>query len=85
MQRMLLGVALGCAMLAAGCIRCPIGTTRCDGNGAVACLSNGTWRRYLDCDEVASRSDGGAWVCCNVQPADGGPPGAACLPASECH
>lgn len=75
--------ALICAALVAGCVRCPVGTTKCDGNAAVACLSNGLWQRYLDCDQVAARSDGGAWVCCNVQPSDG-QPGAACVPASEC-
>lgn len=83
MRRIFVGVVFMCATLWGGCIRCPVGTTRCDGNAAIACLSNSTWTRYRDCDEVAGRADGGAWVCCNVQQDAGAV--AACVPASECH
>jgi hypothetical protein len=47
MKMKFVGVALACAALAAGGVRCPVDTTQCDGNAAIACLGDCTWRRYL--------------------------------------
>jgi hypothetical protein len=77
-------VALVLVLVAGGCVRCQPGTTKCDGNAAIACLSNGMWQRFLDCNQVTPPGDGGAWVCCDVQqPASRA--GATCLPAKECR
>jgi hypothetical protein len=58
-------------LFTSGCIRCKIGTTRCDGNAAVACLSNGTWHKFLDCDQVARQTGEGPWSCQQVPRTDG--------------
>jgi hypothetical protein len=62
--------------------KCPVGTTHCNGNVAEACLADGTWGRFADCDEV-SRQSGGEWLCCDVHRANG-QMGAACVPKAEC-
>ena len=79
-----LAAAVGAAGLAltSGCVRCQVGSTKCDGNAAYTCLSNGFWRKSMSCDQVGIQS-GKPFACCNVQRKNG-ELGSTCLPAEEC-
>jgi hypothetical protein len=41
---------------------CTAGQTRCVGNSAQICLSNGQWREFENCSDVGQHS-GGTWQC----------------------
>jgi len=61
------------AVLPSGCEhdRCPFGSTRCHGNSAEVCGSDGSWLVALDCDELA-RQTYVAWVCAEESVGDAG-------------
>lgn len=52
-------MVLACAFLA--CEECSPEQTRCVGNAAEICNSNGQWEPLADCNEI---SGGGIWSCC---------------------
>jgi len=59
-----------------GCVKqCDVNATRCDGNVAQYCGSNGRWLVTADCEAVTRRS--GQTFVCGPLPDQGG---ATCLP-----
>jgi hypothetical protein len=60
---------------------CTPAESRCTGQTAEVCDSNGRWQTLADCDRVSEQS-GAAFVCGATSLPEGGAPGYTCLPDS---
>lgn len=59
---------------------CVTNKTKCEGNSARICNSQGHWIDFQNCDETAKLS-GGDWVCCALPGEDSD---VTCLPKDQC-